>query len=395
MSELHKVEWGRVIFDEAHHLRNRNTINHKAAIALISPSKWLVTGTPIQNSVSDFYGLCAVLGMEQPFYVNTENKTKIVRELILKRTKKIVGIELPALKKHIVEVEWESNEERKLAEDIHAHLQFSRSFMREENPFKTTGMHHFAMLQRAKQTCIDIGMLEKTLKDMVELGLVEDDVFLWEAMKYHSKINKVITTILERKDNCRAKLVFCNYHKEIDTVAKRLTDGGMKVARFDGRTGRAHRDELLTDTTIDALVLQIRTGCEGLNLQQFSEVYFISPNWNPAIEDQAIARCHRIGQQCDTDVFSFRMVAFDEEHITRTMYMYTRDLQHVKRIKMKTIENIDEEQGEKLENQCAICLEDQHDNTSYNLECGHTFHSICVTTWFKDNATCPMCRSKN
>ena len=167
------------------------------------------------------------------------------------------------------------------------------------------------------------------------------------------------------------------------------------MARFDGLTGRTHRDELLTDTTIDALVLQIRTGCEGLNLQQFSEVYFISPNWNPAIEDQAIARCHRIGKQCDTDVFSFRMVAFDEEHITRTMDMYTRDLQHVKRIKMKTIENIDEEQGEKLENQCAICLEDQHDNTSYNLECGHTFHSICVTTWFKDNATCPMCRSKN
>lgn len=392
LGKLHKVDWGRIVFDEAHHLRNRNTMNHNAAVVLRSECKWLVTGTPIQNSVTDFYGLCAVLGIEQPFYVNSDNMAVIARELIMKRTKKSVGIELPPLNKHIVEVEWESDEERRFAEDIHAHLEFSKATMREENPFKTTGLHHFAMLQRARQTCIDMSMLEKTVKDMVELGLMEETL-IKNAMKYHSKRNKVIETIVERKDNNRAKLVFCHYRKEIDTVAKHLSEVGMKVAIFDGRTSRTERDKLLTDTTLDALILQIRTGCEGLNLQHFSEVYFISPNWNPAIEDQAVARCHRIGQQYVTEVFSFRMVAFDDEQNTRTMDMYTRDLQQVKRIKMKDLDrSANTEDGEKLEDNCPICLEDQHTNTCYKLECGHCFHSKCVSTWFQSNTTCPMCR---
>ena len=74
---LHSVRWNRIIFDEAHHLRNRNTRNHKAACHVRASHKWLVTGTPIQNSVTDFYGLCAVMGMSQPFYVKKDNVEKI------------------------------------------------------------------------------------------------------------------------------------------------------------------------------------------------------------------------------------------------------------------------------------------------------------------------------
>ena len=90
--ELHELMWDRVIYDEAHHLRNRKTINHLAAVALKSSHTWLVTGTPIQNSMTDFYGLCAVLGIEQQFYTRRENIEILSRELILKRTKEDVGI---------------------------------------------------------------------------------------------------------------------------------------------------------------------------------------------------------------------------------------------------------------------------------------------------------------
>lgn len=393
LTALHKLRWDRVIFDEGHHLRNRNTRIHKAALALSSQCKWIVTGTPIQNHMTDFYGLCAILGIEQSFYIHKENIPIISRELILKRTKASVGIQLPPLCRHVIEVEWESEEERQLAEDIHAHLMFSRVESRMENPFRTSCLHNFAILQQAKQSCIDMGMLENTIKSYIELGIIKDDTsFLTNIMKYHSKTNKVIQTILERKDNGRSKLIFCHYHKEIDSVIKRLTDEGMKVARFDGRTSQNKRDDILSDTTLDVLVLQIKTGCEGLNLQQFSEIYFISPNWNPAVEDQAVARCHRIGQQSCTDVFSFKMVSFDDERFTRTMDMYTRELQHLKRIKMKTIEEQDNNLGEKLEEPCAICLDDQYTNTTYRLDCGHHFHPTCVTAWFKRNATCPICR---
>ena len=83
---LHKVAWDRVIFDEAHHMRNRNTRNHKAGACVPASHKWLVTGTPIQKSVTDFYGLCAVLGMEQGFYTNKSNIRTISEALIKKRT---------------------------------------------------------------------------------------------------------------------------------------------------------------------------------------------------------------------------------------------------------------------------------------------------------------------
>ena len=65
------------------------------------------------------------------------------------------------------------------------------------------------------------------------------------------------------------------------------------------------------------MILQIQTGCEGLNLQEnYSEIYFISPHWNSAIEDQAVARCHRIGQTKPVYVKRFEMCKFfnDDEN---------------------------------------------------------------------------------
>ena len=61
------------------------------------------------------------------------------------------------------------------------------------------------------------------------------------------------------------------------------------------------------------LILQIRTCSEGLNLQEYSDVYFVSPHWNPCVEDQAIARCYRMGQTKGVRVFRFYMTDFVAE----------------------------------------------------------------------------------
>jgi SNF2 family DNA or RNA helicase len=392
--ELMSIEWDRVIFDEAHHMRNRNTRVHKAGCVVRAKHKWLVTGTPIQNGISDFYGLCSVLGLSREFYTKRENVGDIARELILKRTKAEVGLILPDLTKHVVNVEWGSVEEKTLASDIHAHLEFSKVAIRDENSFKSLGIHHFAMLQRARQACINMDLLANSVKALKELGILDDSEFIESALKYQSKLDKVKETILGRMDNGRGKLVFCHYLGEMDSLVSAMRSSGMNVGRFDGKTSQSARSEMLTDSSLDAIVLQIKTGCEGLNLQRFSEVYFVSPDWNPAIEDQAVARCHRIGQENGTDVFSFRMESFDGDAFTRTMDMYTRDLQQSKRLQMRAIEGETEGcNGEEMEEVCAICLEAQHKNTCHHLECKHYFHRDCLGKWFKRDRTCPLCRA--
>jgi SNF2 family DNA or RNA helicase len=84
------------------------------------------------------------------------------------------------------------------------------------------------------------------------------------------------------------------------------------VVTYDGRNSRTPGLNLAD--AADAIVLQIQTGCEGLNLQaNFSEIYFVSPHWNPCVEDQAVARCHRIGQTKPTYVFKFAMSNFKKQ----------------------------------------------------------------------------------
>lgn len=312
---LHSLVWDRIIFDEAHHLRNRNTRNHKAALHIQATHKWLVTGTPIQNSITDMYGLCSLLGIKQSFYTKREHIPTIVDSLILKRTKTQVGIDMPTLTYITITVKWENPTEKHIAQTFYTlwkNVAAREMFVEDDNVGKIS-MHPFALMLKAQQSCISMKMLSH------------------KYLAYQSKINKVVSVIAERKDNGSAKLVFCFYHLEMDIIVTSLSVLGLNVAKFDGRTNHTTR-ELLLSSGLDVLVMQIKTGCEGLNLQQFNEVYFISPQWNPAVEDQAVARSHRIGQDKPVQVFCFNMEVFDDKDITsETMDDYIKEVQRCKR----------------------------------------------------------------
>jgi hypothetical protein len=118
--------------------------------------------------------------------------------------------------------------------------------------------------------------------------------------------------------------VFCHFRAEIDYIQVRLITAfpSLVVRYLDGRTRENERRQILApDADIDVLILQIQTCCEGLNLQQFSEVYFVSPDWNPSVEDQAVARCHRFGQTEPVVVFRFVMAPFKIPATAETQHL--------------------------------------------------------------------------
>ena len=339
LTKLHKIQWSRIVFDEAHHLRNNKTICYLSARLLPAKIRWLVSGTPVQNTKTDFYSLCALIGLPASFYTNTENLRLLASSFILKRTKKQVGIQMTDIQIDKSVVDWVNKKEMSLSEELHSALAFSRV-----NPekglnkmivgsFRNAGT--LALMLRAKQSCIYPKLMSKHLNKMMEKGYICDYSSYKEAFENSSKLDAAVQCILERKDNGSGKLIFCHFHEEIDEIASRLRNGGMtKVETFDGRTSHKKRFDILNEKN-DALILQIQTGCEGLNLQEnYSEIYFISPHWNPAVEDQAIARCHRIGQTKPVHVLRFEMSSFVAEEVdipTKTIDKYINDIQEGKR----------------------------------------------------------------
>jgi SNF2 family DNA or RNA helicase len=311
---LYALKWDRVIFDEAHHVRGRNTQIFKSVETLNVNIRWFVTGTPIQNSIHDLYALCALLGLPAAYYANKDNLREIVKTYVLKRTKKSVGLSLPPLTTKTIVVKWDSQEEMILSRNLHSGIGCLNvpaladqdttdattspsipAWFPEPSPVK------IGRMIQAKQSCIYPRLACR--KSVPQMPPTEDE-------NYSSKISKVVRTILSRKDNGKRKIVFCHFRGEIDYIQSRLTTAFpcLVVRYLDGRTSESERREILApDAAINVLILQIQTCCEGLNLQQFSEVYFVSPDWNPAIEDQAIARCHRFGQTEPVSVFRFVM----------------------------------------------------------------------------------------
>ena len=294
---LHDVKWDRAVFDEGHHLRNKNN-RYFGCTQLKTRIRWIISGTPIQNRVRDLYNLCNALGIPSSVYMDEDVRPILGKHFVLRRTKAQLGIALPALSMDSSSVEWSSQSEKRLAEHVHKTLHSS--------PLK------IALMTQARKSCILPSMLKPGMNRMVTNHMMSRELFTEEALSGGgSKLNSVVQTILDRRNNGAGKLVFCHFREEIDVIAGRLKAGGMEnVASFDGRDSKKIRGQKLANK-YDALILQIQTGCEGLNLQKdYSEIYFVTPHWNPSVEDQAVARCHRIGQSKPVIVFRFEMSGF-------------------------------------------------------------------------------------
>lgn len=349
---MHKIKWDRIIFDEAHHLRNKNTTRFFGCINLHAKYRWLLSGTPIQNKHSDFIHLCYILSPD--FYIsqkkknietindpNIYKKVDIINYIkenhVLKRTKKIVGLEISDINTNQLIVDWKSVEEKQFAQEIHSLVKVSKvpenhmtSFAKQMSTSLNGNSALMAVL-RAKQTCIMPYLMKKTVEWLVDTNKIKKEYLTPLSENGSSKLEKVLEIVLERKNNGRGKLIFCQFREEMNYLYDNCLKNSLTSMIIDGRCSGKKRIESL-QTPVDVLILQIQTGCEGLNLQEnYSEVYFVSPHWNPSVEDQAIARCHRMGQKEIVEVFKFEMTGFDLEHKTNSLETYINIIQGIKR----------------------------------------------------------------
>ena len=313
-NKLFEKKWNRIIYDEAHHLRNKKTAIYKGAYILTQNSEinWLMSGTPIQNKKNDFYSLCDIIGIPKSFYMKSENLKELAKNFLIKRTKKDVNIEMPKINEKVVNVEWNNEDEKDISQIIHENLGFSNLVTRKNLRLNIAMPESkLALLIKAKQSCI--------MASMIKDSNIESN--------NSSKLSKVIETIVNSEKE-KKKIVFCHFRAEIDEIYRKLSSNNYKTEIIDGRTNNSKRISILNNVkNIDVLILQIQTGCEGLNLQTFSEVYFVSPHWNPSIEEQAIARCHRIGQTEEVNIYRFIMGAHEPEQNSQSLEMHTKEVQ--------------------------------------------------------------------
>ena len=332
----------RVIFDEAHHLRNKSSRIFKGAMrvvagaAAVRPSVWIVTGTPIQNKISDLKSLCYVLGFGVGDLMTEEKRRAIRDEYVLRRTKVSVGMvsvggggvsagvgvgvedvvvcapRLQSLKHYKSQVPWSSENELNLSREIHQKAKNT-----------TDRAERLKLYTRMRQMCVWPALIGGGV-GVEEYGLSIDEYKV--AVSKQSKLDRVVATMVAEAggggSSGQKSIVFCHYRREMTQLRDMLLRGGGggggggygddSIAIIDGTVGARERTRIFAAAPT-VLILQIRTCSEGLNLQEYSDVYFVSPHWNPCVEDQAIARCYRMGQTSQVRVFRFYMSDFVAE----------------------------------------------------------------------------------
>ena len=285
---LHMVKWDRVILDEAHEIRNKGSKLFKSVCRLDSGIRWLVTGTPVFNSIQDFVSLCTFLGIPKSF---VQGRTKEIKDIyILRRTKDdlVERLRLPPCYFENVELDM-FTEERALYECVFTEAQDTiKDAFRNAVSLNAKNMVILECLLRARQCMIwpqmylnGVAMKNETIP------------MQWEGRS--NKMETLFRMIQEHPDE--KSLVFCQFRGEMNYIQSQLK---CPVFRVDGsvpKDERVRQIEGFKKASSGAVfIIQIKSGGQGLNLQEATRVYIMSPSWNPATELQAIGRSHRTGQ---------------------------------------------------------------------------------------------------
>ena len=286
--------WDRIILDEGHYIRNSKGVVHKSIIKIKGAIKWVLSGTPIQNYMSDLISILKFIGFTT---IQLEEIEFILSKYILRRTKKGLNFNLPDIDVESVIVEHTSLYEKSFYKRV------------ENNIFKKSSFHWLELLLRLRQASI--------LPQLVYDGYTKKKKLKPIKWKYsNSKLNRIVDTIVKHPEE--KPLIFCFFKREIEYLKEKLELNSISFEVICGSVSMDERQRIISSSnSYKVLILQMMAGSTGLNLQMFNSVHFTAPHWNPTHEDQAIARVYRIGQKNNVKVRKYILKNTIEETIVK------------------------------------------------------------------------------
>jgi SNF2 family DNA or RNA helicase len=260
------LTYNRLICDEAHYFRNCKSKTFNKLDSIKSKIRWAITGTPIQNYKKDLVTMFK-------FIRKNGEIEELISKYMLRRT--ILGLDfnLP-----------------KLSHNIKFIGTYNPKFMEiiENNDY----MFHLEKILRLKQACI---IPTQTLKSIKKKYAIKDDI---NRLKL-AKLNTIVADVIAKESN--KTIIFSYFRTEIQYLFKRLSSH-VNIDYIDGSISPKKKIEIINNLDLDVLIIQINAGGTGLNLQHYNNIIFTGPQWNPTLEQQAIARAYRIGQTKDVNV---------------------------------------------------------------------------------------------
>jgi SNF2 family DNA or RNA helicase len=289
-----RVRFDLVVLDEAQRIKNRESKTSQVARILRRDRSWAMTGTPIENRTDDLVNIFAFVDPERiPPEAPARMLPQYTGDCILRRVKEDVVKDMPP--KVVQDVFLELTPGQKEAYDLAekdgvVHLNAMGQTV--------TVQHVFELVMRLKQIC-------------------NFDPRTGQS----AKLEQLVADMAEVADSGRKAIVFSQWVEPLEVIARALAPFGPLL--YHGQVAQRDRQPILdrfkSDPTRHVILMSYGTGSVGLNLQFANYVFLFDRWWNPAVEDQAINRAHRLGQKAQVYVKRFVSQGTIEERIAEVL----------------------------------------------------------------------------
>ena len=307
------LEFDTVVLDEAQHIKNRQTQNAQAVKAVKSKHRLVLTGTPLENSVLDLWSIFdflmpGYLGTAKDFREryelpiakekNSEAQSRLARRLrpfMLRRLKQEVAKDLPAKLEQVSYCELTSDQRAAYQQVIEAGRKEVLEAVGAQGLAKSRMVVLTALL-RLRQVCCDLRLLK--LENV-------------NPANASGKLDLFGELLEEVVDGGHRALVFSQFTSMLTLLKERLDGENIEYCYLDGSTTDrgAVVQRFQNNAAIPVFLISLKAGGVGLNLTGADTVIHFDPWWNPAVEDQATGRAHRIGQT--KVVTSYKLITRD------------------------------------------------------------------------------------